>query len=654
MIKISLVSSINPVSYSFDKETLIIGDGPNDSCDISFPSEGLHKNHLKITIKDGECTVINQANDPFVTLNGQPFWKKKLQEGDTIQIRSHKLIIDQITHGITLPVLEDSPLPIEKTLEPEPEPTPVYVAENSSKVNPLIEEAYNLEDHKQPRKKTAPQKSYTLSSNRLVKAVLLFGLFLMVVFSVIFLEIYFRASSKIDREEMLAAESISDYAMALQYAKVYHIAPQKQNWIDPQFLKNNLIDLLSTTSLPCGNIDSQGQFNNCPYILRFYTNRDFSRFLLLAQPDATFSEWIIPKKTIIVDSSLMEVHKTDDLKTLNRLLSYPTPLDGANGDEIRRAILQTEVISLDTLAKETGKSEFSPPAALKLLKPGAENLIYNAPRYHLFGENFLKKAIELSENRFDTHEMHVLQSELDTLAKFHDLIFYSSSGMKQAFKGYNALQKLVIPSRYFTGYLVISNEGKIISSHLIIDNEIVPEDTLEDKSVAERESLPEHAKIENDVQNEISIEDFLREKVESAQEEIGPIIYNIYSLLEDVIEKDSLYLPSSIHQLFDLYLVKKEEMSRVVKNAVQEMRKIHPDTNDSSIDHFLREYGLRDFYVHEPEVDEKITSSDADEFTQSEVSLIDSQELEQWESIKRLSDIGNTSRTVPFKAPFRI
>lgn len=650
MIKISLVSSIDPVSYTFDKETLIIGDGPNESCDISFPSEGLHKNHIKITVKDGECTIINQANDPFVTLNGQPFWKKKLQINDAIQIRSHKLIIEQISDGEALPIVEapltevisSPPPPIVKTVEPEPEPAPVYVADDSSKVNPLIEEAYNLEDHKQPRKKAAPQKPYTLGSNRLVKVALLFGLFMVVVFSVIFLEIYFRASSKIGREEMIAAESISDYAMALQYAKVYHIAPQKQNWIDPQFLKNNLIDLLSTTSLPCGNIDSQGQFSNCPYILRFYTNRDFSRFLLLAQPDATFSEWIIPKKTIIVDSSLMEVHKTDDLKTLNRLLSYPTPLDGANGDEIRRAILQTEVISLETLAKETGKSDFSPPAALEFLKPGAENLIYNAPRYHLFGENFLKKAIELTEERFDNHEMHILQSELDTLAKFHDLVFYSSSGMKQAFKGYNALQKLVIPSRYFTGYLVTSKEGKIISSRLIIDNDLDPEDPLEEKVLAERETQIESIKVENDTHNEISIEDFLREKVETAQEEIGPIIYNIYSLLEDVIEKDSLYLPPSIHQLFDLYLIKKEEMNRVVKTAVEEMRKIHPDINDSSIDHFLREYGLLDFYINDTSPDD------------SKISSSDPQEIEQWESIKRLSDIGNARTLVPFKTPFRI
>lgn len=641
MIKISLVSSIDPVSYSFDKETLIIGDGPTDSCDISFPSEGLHKNHIKITIKDGECTIINQANDPFVTLNSQPFWKKKLQIGDTIQIRNHKLLIEQISNEAESPPVELPPPPSVPPIEKVAEPAPVYTADDSSKVNPLIEEAYNLEDHKQPRKRSVPQKPYSLSSNRLVKVVFVFGLFMIVVFSVVFLEIYFRASSKIGREEMIAAESLSDYAMALQYAKVYHIAPQKQNWIDPQFLKNNLIDLLSTTSLPCGNIDSQGQFSNCPYILRFYTNRDFSRFLLIAQPDATFSEWIIPKKTILVDSSLMEVHKTDDLKTLNRLLSYPTPLDGANGDEIRRAILQTEVISLETLAKETGKSEFSPPAALELLKPGAGNLIYNAPRYHLFGENFLKKAIELSEERFDNHEMHILQSELDTLAKFHDLVFYSSSGMKQAFKGYNALQKLVIPSRYFTGYLVISNEGKLIGSRLIIDNDLVPEDPLEEKAVAERE-IPIKPEIEH---HEVSIEDFLREKVEAAQEEIGPIIYNIYSLLEDVIEKDSLYLPPSIHQLFDLYLVKKDEMSRVVKNAVEEMRKTHPDINDLSIDQFLREYGLWDFYIQDsPPENSEISSSDA-------------QELERWESIKRISDIphmGNKTRIVPFKTPFRI
>lgn len=580
--------------FCFDKDTIIIGDGPVDIC---FPTEGLHKNHIKIVLKEGDYWIINQANDPFVSLNQHPFGKKKLQQGDLIQIRNHCLIIQEISLNASQDPLVEVPKEV----------TPIAV----------IEEAYNLEDHKQPLPilKT-PKTKKIFPKKKIFKGVILLVFMAFVATGLIFAEMYFRAASKIDQEEMLAAESISDYAMALQYAKVYHIAPQKQNWIDPQFLKNNLIDLLSTTSLPCGNIDAQGQFSNCPYILRFYTNRDFSRFLLIAQPDATFSEWIFPKKTLLVDSSLMEVRKTDDLKVLNRLLSYPTPLDGPNGDEVKRTILQTEVIPLEVLAQEIGKPDFSPPIALSYIKPGAENLIYNAPRYYQFGETFLKKALALAEEKHNIYEMSILQSELDSLAKFHDLIFYSSLGMQESFKGYLALQKLVLPSNFFTGYLLFSNEGQIVNSRLTINSElpIEPEAEQEEKIIAE-EPLPKLEIIGND---EMQIAHLLRDKVEAAQEEIGPIIHNIYMILEETIEKDSLFLPPSIQQLIDLYQIKQGLVRESIKKSLDEFRRTHPQTEESVIHRLLREHGLLDFYN---------SSSPQEEFL----------DLSSWKSLQNLN-----------------
>lgn len=610
MIKISSDSFSAPAVYA--KEIIVIGDGPDEAVDIPFGAEGMHKNHIKIQLKDNEYWVFNQANDPFVTLNGQPFWKKKLAEGDILKVRNHILKIEQIAQELD-------------TLKIEPTP----IVNEAAAVSQHIEEAYNLEQHKQPRKTPAPPRKSTpgTRSKKIVNALLLFSFCVLASLAVLSLEIYFRTATKIDREEMLAAESIADYAMALQYAKVYHIAPQKQNWIDPQFLKNNLVDLLSTTSLPCGNIDAQGQFSNCPYILRFYTNRDFSRFLLIAQPDATFSEWIIAKKTLILDSSLMELRKTDDLKTLNRLLSYPTPLDGSNGEEIKRALMLTEVIPLATLSSETGKPEFSPPNALKFIKPGAENLIYNAPRYHLFGETFLKKAIALSEDKSPVHERNILQSELDTLAKFHDLVFYSSKGINEAFKGHQALQKLVIPANYFTAYLLFSKDGIVNNSRLIFDNDLaLPEETLEEKNIAEKdvESFQEPV-VETD---EIFLANVLRKKIEVAQEDIGPVIQTIYTILEDTIERDSLYLPRSAIQLFDLYQTMQVAISSSLKKMIDEFKTDHPQIAESTIEHLLREYGLLDFYLAA---------------SPKQIDL----GLDQWNAFQEVVDVGTKKKFPP-------
>lgn len=575
MIKISYDAAAEPLLFT--KETIIIGDGSSGPVDISFPTEGLHQNHIKIVLKDGDYWVINHANDPFVILNENPFWKKKLKVGDILQIRSHTLRIEQLLRE---EILKD-------------EPIPVAIPEDSLKVSPLVEEAYNLESHQQQRvpaptppvKKTPPQRS-----KKWIKTTLLLALTLIAIFSWGFAEVYFQIKDKVDREEILAAESLADHAMALQYAKVYHIAPQKQSWIDPQFLKNNLVDLLSTTSLPCGNIDAQGQFSNCPYILRFYTNRDFSRFLLIAQPDATFSEWVVKRKTLILDSSLMVLHKTDDLKTLNRLLSYPTPLDGASGEEIRRTIEKTEIIPLALLSKKTGKSEFSPPIGLAYIKPGAENLIYNAPRYYQFGETFLKKAIFLSEEKSPIYEMSILQSELDTLAKFQNLIFYSSHGIKEAFKGHQALHKLVIPMNFFTAYLVFSKQGKIINSRLIVDSE------LSHLQAPPVEPLIAYEPIKILETDETQFTHLLQEQIKNAQEEIGPILQDVYTILQETIKSESLYLPPALVDLIDLYQVKRLKISQSLSETVNTFIKDHPQISEETIHHLLREYGLLDFY----------------------------------------------------------
>lgn len=601
MIEISFSTQGQTLPHRFDKETIVIGDGPPEAVDISFPGEGFHLNHLKIILQEKEYWVLNQANDPFVILNHQPFWKKKLQVGDEIQLRTHLIKIEAINfekEAISYPERLIKPAPFLEEDQVIEKPAPI------KEIPPVLKQTTKAPPHSSHKKKLA--KVF----------VLLAGLTMLTV-ALTFSEIYFRTSSKIDREEMLAAESLSDYAMALQYAKVYHIAQQKQNWIDPQFLKNNLVDLLSTTALPCGNIDAQGQFSNCPYILRFYTNRDFSRFLLIAQPDANFAEWILPKKTLIVDSSLMEVHRTDDLRNLNRLLSYPTPLDGANGEEIKRAILQMDIISLTALAKETGKEDFAPPIALSYMKPGTENLIYNAPRYHQFGETFLKKAIALAEDKFNPHELTILQGELDTLAKFHDLIFYSSDGLNQAFKGHRALQKLVIPSNYFTGYLIYSKDGSIIRGRLIVDDDILLSQEMisEDKNIAESATI---AQGKDTGSNDHPLKTFLLKQAEMTQEEVGPIIQNLYIILEDVLEKDSFFLPPTFKQLIDEYEKKAIELGQSLRSGISDFKKNHPMKEEVSIDHLLREYGLLDFY--------------------SEDNSISSEQ--QWKAYRHLMDIG--------------
>lgn len=648
-LKITVNPDHAPTTYCFDSEVVIVGDGSPESVHICFPSEGLHKNHVKFLYSEGAFWVINQAQDPFVSLNGHPFGRKKIEEKDRLQIRDHVLQIDEIgskslqensfqispskEKEITsqnyqepdqnFPDLEslandDNPeawFPQDiKTLESSlsqkggrREEKPSSTSDFSAKISPLVEEAYNLEEHKPTQ--PSPQKPHLEKKDpkKLFKIVLLSLFLITALISLVGLEVIFRMKSVNEKEEMLAAESLLDYAMALTYAKVYHVAPQKSSWIDPQFIKNNLVDLLSTTSIPCGNIDTQGKFVSCPYLLRFYTNKDFSRFLLIAQPIPSLTQWLIPKHTLIVDSSLMDLRQTSDLQVLNRLLSKSSPLDGTNGDEIAREIKKEAPISLYSLAKATGQKEFAPPRALSYIKPDAENLIYNAPRYHQFSESFLKKILTIVNDSVNPHEIAIMQSELDTLSKFHDLIFYSSEGMQQAILGYRALRKLVLSSNYFTGYLLFSEEGNITNSHLVIDSEV--KEPEEEVHIAERdvEPIPVKPPVES---NEVKLRKILEEENLKAQHVLRPLFLKMNDILEEAIQKDSVYLNPDFQKLSKEYTSESIAIQKQLHQSVEEFKRDTPELNDLVVERLLREYGFLDIYLTKmPEKKKKIAKS---------------------------------------------
>src|SRR5690606_8087270 len=98
------------------------------------------------------------------------------------------------------------------------------------------------------------------------------------------------------------------------------------------------------------------------------------------QPAPNLMQWLVHKKTLVVDSSTMEMRKISDLKALNRLLANPDPLEGSNGEDIHHLIKEGGLMSLNSLAGHKNHWGFSPPKTLGFIRPGAENYIYNAPR----------------------------------------------------------------------------------------------------------------------------------------------------------------------------------------------------------------------------------------------------------------------------------
>lgn len=105
MIKLTIITTASTVQKSFTQNRILIGGGSAPSIDLPLPVAFLQSSHLEIYEDLGAYYLKNQANDPFVILNGLPFGKKKLKEGDCIQLYDIEIRVEQIAQQLA-PLLE--------------------------------------------------------------------------------------------------------------------------------------------------------------------------------------------------------------------------------------------------------------------------------------------------------------------------------------------------------------------------------------------------------------------------------------------------------------------------------------------------------------------------------------------------------------------
>jgi len=293
---------------------------------------------------------------------------------------------------------------------------------------------------------------------------------------------YFRERGKNGQEEKKIAAGIADIAMAMTHAQLKKITPKKLNWAEPDFIENNLNYVLSPHLRSQIQWNAQGQFTHYPYILRVYTSDDMSRFIVLAQPAPNFLQWLVHKKTIVIDSSMMEIRKMTDLKQLNRLLAEPNPFSEKTGAEISQVIKEGSLMSLASLSGKKNNWGFDPPKTLAFIRPGAENYIYNAPRYYPFGEKILQNAAALTSSSVTSAEVSAFQEEFSELQRFPNMVLYTSKGLQYAIEAQTALFTFLPSSHFLVGYIMFNNKGYVTSSQLLMNKDLHETAILESHS----------------------------------------------------------------------------------------------------------------------------------------------------------------------------
>lgn len=685
MIRLTLNAQSEPEIHLFNKPTITIGNDSSQT-DLTLHDDALQPIHIKILEQNGSLVIINITNDPFVSLNGHPFGKKLLNSGDIILIHETEILFENIKNppedsssnvedplvrildnkikqqenlayssqpffdlpfehevealkdddlsGINMDHYLEQIIDVPKAAQAQAKPDSTQ-KKTDRKLTKSLKDDYlrDLDDDNQVAKQTT-------DSNNLYQAwrwIFLFILSILSIAMIIGIVIYFSVSDKTEAQETRAAQGVADISMALTHAQLFQQRPQNQNWSDVEFIKHNLQSILPETFSYASEMDSHGHFKYFPYSLRVYTSTDLSHFLLIAQPAPSLLQWLIPKSVILVDSNNMEIRTIKDVKSLNRLLANPEPLDGINGKEISALVKQGDLIPLFTLAGQSTHLDFSPPKELASLKPGAENFIYNAPRYYRLAQTIVQKGIDFATSKRTSQEVANLKHDVSSFSRLTNLILYTPGDQKLAKNMKQGLMTFAPMNSVLFGYLSLNEKGLINTVALLEDkdgNETIalntpptPEEALQNIEKNELENI--------DVNHPLYVQ--LTSLMRLRQLELQPIVSNLKALVDQEIDNPMIDFQSQFKDFANQVLSTDMKHRKTIKDA---LTTLYEQYEEMPIEEFL-------LFVKKTGTENLIPQNEGSLANFDETGIENIQNmLVQMENSKTLAELDNCIHTV--------
>lgn len=641
MIRLTLKSNSVPEIHLFNKSIILIGSDASQ-VDLVLSNSTLLPIHLKIIEQSGQLWALNEANDPFVSINHHPFGKKLLKNEDVIQIDQEEILLEILKED---PFASEPELPLESLNAPGSKVLKKHSFLNvelpfdeeiemlnegdikSDHLQEILGETVTTEklaadpffstknsvDSIEKRRKSSLKDDYLRDleddnkpksnpfqindSSHLYQAwkwILVFIFSTCAIVGLLGIVLFYSLSDKTGVQETKAAQAVSDIAMALTHAQLYHLKPHNQNWSDVEFLKNNIQAILPNSNSYASQIDGQGQLNCCPYSLRIYTNTDLSRFLLIAQPAPSLFYWLVPKSVIVLDSESMELRTFTDVRGINRALANSDPLDGVNGKETGNLVKKGKLIRLSVLANESNNPDLAPPKNIAWIKPGAENYIYNAPRYFRMGQVLLQKAINLSTSKGTGQEVAALKQDVASFSRLNHLVLYAEN-KKTASISKHSLMLFAPSDKFLFGYLVQNNQGNIHEVHLLKeeneDSSFMEDHRNLDEVLAYQSTLSEPHEMGNrddfkeksvDFEHPIYIQ--LHALIVTRENELRPLSAAIFNLLSQELEAPKAHFQTEFQNLYHTYLITNSRHKQNIKDSIM---LLYRQYEDMPIDQFM-------------------------------------------------------------------
>ncbi len=647
MIRLTLSTSKEPEIHLFNKSTILMGSD-SQMVDLILPGSNIQDIHLKIAEINHSYYLYNCPHDPFVSLNGHPFGKKIINSGDLITIDSFSILFETIhIKDKSEKKREDNPSKNIGCVQPEKSEQKESLLdipfeedveglkddeiEIKSLENYLLElEKNDIEEPKKNKKKEFEKKSSSLKddylrdleededpkkshfvhpveANHLFHAwkwILLFIFSLLSVSGIIGSIIYLKVTDKTEVHEIRAAQAVADVAIALMHAQLNHLKPHNHNWSDVDFLKTNLQAILPDTHSFSSQLDSQGQFNCCPYSLRIYTNSELSHFLLIAQPAPSLLNWMIPQSLIVLDSHLMELHILKDVRGLNRLLANPDPLEGSNGKEITSLIKKEALIRLASLANDSSQQDFSPAKNLGWVRPGAENLIYNAPRYYLLGHHVVEKAMALATSKGKSQEVSELKQAIENISILDPYVLYTDLGKKSALLVRKGVKLFAPNDKLLFGYILFNAQGRIHEVNLLKDDEELKEPIVFGSKDTEYLSLNNEEEIDS---SELLLDEYstvdtnhpiyihLQSLIAARDNEVRPLVSSLVNLISEELHTPRSQFFEEFQNFCHIYLLANLKHKNTIKTALDNLYHQYDDMSTQQFLNFVKALNLENF-----------------------------------------------------------
>lgn len=265
------------------------------------------------------------------------------------------------------------------------------------------------------------------------------------------------------QKELVAARGVCDISVALIHARANGSIPYNNDPMDPDFLEENLISVLTPQYRLLSHVHTENAtLSEDSYKLHILARTDLSKFIVIALPLPGPRQTLAPLPSIILYSDEMTVTRSFHTKHWQTFIDSTHSLGEVPTENLKALMRGSENIRLSTLDDQKKTLGFTLPSELGHLLEEATTKVYNAPRYFSLTEPLVELIPSAVQGTLTTREKTAFRQAFQHLTTLPFLIMYSSKeGVERA---KHALDTGILSRNPVLGMVHVDPHSELITS----------------------------------------------------------------------------------------------------------------------------------------------------------------------------------------------